>query len=84
MTKTERFEFELWRLLGITAVFFWVNLICNCGVDEPEIDPCEDWTWIEEDGCSGDVCADQDQEVDGYECRDGECWCCLADDCWKG
>ena len=49
---------------------------------EVEPDPCEEWTWIDEEGCSGDVCGNQG--ADSYECRDGECWCCLDEECWDG
>lgn len=64
-------------------IFALLLLSCSSEVG-PDADPCESWTWIDEDGCSGDVCAEQGQEVDGYECRAGECWCCFEGDCWEG
>ena len=63
------------RLLAIIVLVF-----CSCNEPE-EPDPCEEWTWIEEEGCSGDVCGDQPGASD-YDCRDGECWCCDEHECW--
>lgn len=58
-----------------------VLVLLSCSSDV-ESDPCESWTWINEEGCSGDVCAEQG--ADGYECRDGVCWCCFGEECWEG
>jgi len=49
---------------------------------EEEIDLCNEWTWIDEESCAMEVCAEQG--ADEYECRDGECWCCAGEDCWLG
>lgn len=56
-------------------------LLAGCGHMAP--DPCEDWDWLDHEGCSGDVCA-QEPGAESYECRDGVCWCCSDDDCWEG
>lgn len=51
-----------------------------CG-EEPVPDPCEEWTWIEEENCLMDICGEQEGATDS-ECREGECWCCNEDECW--
>jgi hypothetical protein len=66
-----------------------VVLFLSCSLEvaldaDADADLCEDWTWIDEESCSADVCAEQDQEFEGYECRDGVCWCCFGEECWEG
>lgn len=58
-----------------------VVLLLSCSL-EVEPDPCESWTWIDEESCFGDVCVDQ--HADDYECREGACWCCFEGVCRNG
>jgi len=65
------------------AVVVGVVLLGACS--DPVALECESWTWIEEESCLMDTCAEQAPEVDEVdsECRAfGECWCCDANECW--
>lgn len=55
-------------------------LLAGC-TDSPEPDPCADWTWLDEEACLMDHCAEQGAE--DYDCRDGVCWCCSGGECWE-
>lgn len=63
-------------------MFFLLLLmgLLGCG-SEPATDPCDEWTWIEEESCLMDICGDED--AGNSECRAGECWCCNDDECWS-
>lgn len=57
----------------------------SCSGSEPWGSECGGWTWLEEEACLMDTCAEQAPECHflDSECRDGECWCCNeADGCW--
>jgi hypothetical protein len=48
---------------------------CSEPVDPPP-DLCAEWSWLEEEACLMEVCADL-LELPHFECRGaGECWCC--------
>lgn len=55
-------------------------LLVSCSEPAYE-DPCDDWNWLDHESCSGDICGEY--EGSEYECRHGECWCCLENECWK-
>lgn len=59
-------------LLGSMLLFF-----TSCSVGDLDCD----WTWIEEESCLMDVCAEQG--ASDFECRHGDCWCCDGDGCWN-
>lgn len=73
-----RLEGEVWRFVGIVCIFI-ITAQVNCGDEEP--DPCEDWTWMDEEACLMDRCAMV--SADDSECREGECWCCDDVECWR-
>jgi len=60
-------------LLGILV------LISACSMEIASA-TCEDWTWIDHESCSVDICNFEDSE---YECREGVCWCCFDGECWE-
>ena len=69
----------------VVAVVVAVVVVLFSACSGPGSATCESWTWIEDEGCLMDVCAEGVPSVNeiSSECRDaGECWCCDANDCW--
>lgn len=50
-----------------------------CNENVTELDHCEEWTWIDDEHCAMEVCAEEGYPE--FECRDGDCWCCDGEEC---
>lgn len=56
------------------------DMDCIGGCLEEVPDLCAEWSWLDHESCSADLCGDV--EDGDYMCRMGECWCCDDESCW--